>query len=301
MKRIFYINSFLIAAMLSFAATSCATDENTNENSDPEILLTENSTYGKILTDLEGNTLYFFSEDPTGETTCYDSCSSTWPTYYNSSIGANTVPDGLDASDFGTIDRTDGGKQTTYKGWPLYYFSGDNAAGETNGENVGSVWFVAKPDYSIMIAKGPLLGKNGNYYETTNYESYTVAASAVAEFYFTDADGNTLYAYQPDTSDTNTYSATDSASIWPVYAPDSTAILVPTGVSASDFGSVSVTPAYSGETVNQLTYKGWPMYYYSVDGPRGDVLGISVPSAPETQTGNVAIWPVFYTDTMTAP
>ena len=51
----------------------------------------------------------------------------------------------LKAEDFATIDREDGKKQTTYKGLPLYYFAGDKAASDTNGQGVKDVWTAAAP------------------------------------------------------------------------------------------------------------------------------------------------------------
>ncbi|MCR4308686.1 MAG: hypothetical protein NUW14_01475 [Deltaproteobacteria bacterium] len=38
-----------------------------------------------------------------------------------------------------------GKRQTTYKGWPLYYFAGDKAPGDVLGHAVGNVWFVVNP------------------------------------------------------------------------------------------------------------------------------------------------------------
>ena len=46
----------------------------------------------------------------------------------------------------GVITATDGSLQVTYDGRPLYYFAGDQAAGDTNGQDVGGVWFVASTD-----------------------------------------------------------------------------------------------------------------------------------------------------------
>jgi predicted lipoprotein with Yx(FWY)xxD motif len=50
-----------------------------------------------------------------------------------------------DGSLLGTIDRPDGSVQATYDGFPLYYFAGDAAPGDANGESVGGVWFIADP------------------------------------------------------------------------------------------------------------------------------------------------------------
>jgi predicted lipoprotein with Yx(FWY)xxD motif len=47
--------------------------------------------------------------------------------------------------DFGAITREDGKRQTTYKGWPLYYYAGDKAPGDVLGQGLGNVWFVANP------------------------------------------------------------------------------------------------------------------------------------------------------------
>ena len=43
-----------------------------------------------------------------------------------------------------TVPRTDGsGAQVSYNGDPLYYYAGDTAAGQTNGDGVGGVWHLA--------------------------------------------------------------------------------------------------------------------------------------------------------------
>ena len=35
--------------------------------------------------------------------------------------------------------------QVAYGGAPLYYYSLDKAAGDTKGQGVGDVWFIAQP------------------------------------------------------------------------------------------------------------------------------------------------------------
>src|SRR5687767_9001407 len=125
------------------------------------VTLQPSNTLGDILVDGNGKTLYFFTKDVSGESKCIDGCLSDWPVYY----APDLVPGaGIDAADFSTITRSDGTPQTAYKGWPLYYYAGDNAGGDTNGEAVGNVWFVAKPNYSIMLANAQLVGKDGKNY-----------------------------------------------------------------------------------------------------------------------------------------
>ncbi len=97
---------------------------------------------GNYLTDAKGMTLYWFAKDAAGTSNCNDGCLEKWPLYHRDSIAP---PAGVAASDFGTITRGDGQKQTTFRGWPLYYFVMDKAAGDTKGQGVKDVWFVIDP------------------------------------------------------------------------------------------------------------------------------------------------------------
>jgi predicted lipoprotein with Yx(FWY)xxD motif len=96
------------------------------------------SDLGDILVDGEGRTLYLFEPDAQGASTCYDSCESNWPPL----VGGASAGDGVDGSLLGTASRDDGSEQVTYDGWPLYYFAGDAAAGDTNGQGINDVWYV---------------------------------------------------------------------------------------------------------------------------------------------------------------
>lgn len=103
---------------------------------------TADSPLGTILVDSEGMTLYMFDNDSDGESVCYDDCAANWPPLE----GPVEAGDGVDASLLGTTERTDGTMQVTYAGMPLYYFAADQAAGDTNGQGVGDVWWVVQPD-----------------------------------------------------------------------------------------------------------------------------------------------------------
>lgn len=106
------------------------------------------SDLGSILVDSGGNTIYLFTQDAQGDSTCYDQCEAAWPVV----SAASAVGDGLDAGLLGSIERTDGTTQATYNGWPLYYFANDAAAGDTNGQGANDVWWVVGADGNAVQA-----------------------------------------------------------------------------------------------------------------------------------------------------
>jgi len=113
-----------------------------------------NPQYGQILTDANGMTLYYFLKDTPGNGTssCYGACIGLWPAFSAATI---QVSPPLQASDFGTINRTDGTTQTTYKGWPLYYYRNDTAPGDTNGYGFNKLWYVMAPTGVVTLAPTP--------------------------------------------------------------------------------------------------------------------------------------------------
>jgi predicted lipoprotein with Yx(FWY)xxD motif len=105
-------------------------------------VMTADSELGTILVDGEGRTLYVFTPDAQGPSTCEADCLAAWPAL----AGPAAAGEGADAALLGTATRADDGtEQVTYNGWPLYYFAQDAAAGDVNGQGVGDVWFVLDP------------------------------------------------------------------------------------------------------------------------------------------------------------
>jgi predicted lipoprotein with Yx(FWY)xxD motif len=99
-----------------------------------------------FLTDSSGRALYLWTPDTMTKSMCSGACATAWPPL--TAKGAPTAGTGATASDLGTISRSDGTKQVTYAGHPLYYFAGDTAAGQTNGEGsngFGAPWYVVAP------------------------------------------------------------------------------------------------------------------------------------------------------------
>ncbi len=106
-------------------------------------VLVADTELGGILTDADGNTIYFFANDTEGVSNCADDCLANWP-----AVEATGTPQGGDGvtAELGTIARDDGATQLTINGFPAYYFAGDAAPGDTNGQGVNDVWWVFGAD-----------------------------------------------------------------------------------------------------------------------------------------------------------
>jgi predicted lipoprotein with Yx(FWY)xxD motif len=92
----------------------------------------------RVLTNARGFTLYSFAPDTATASRCYGTCAAYWPPV----TGAATAGTGLPGKT-GTIQRTDGSRQLTYNGHPLYTYIGDSAPGQASGNNVnlnGGLW-----------------------------------------------------------------------------------------------------------------------------------------------------------------
>jgi predicted lipoprotein with Yx(FWY)xxD motif len=104
-----------------------------------------NSTLGWYLIAYNGMTLYTFTKDSNASSTCYGQCAVNWPPYIvGPEDNVANVKAGVSGKT-GTIIRADGSAQMTYNGMPLYFYASDTKSGDTTGQGVNKVWFVAKP------------------------------------------------------------------------------------------------------------------------------------------------------------
>ena len=92
-----------------------------------------------VLTTAKGLTVYTFAADTTpGKSSCYGGCAAYWPPVTGTASAAAGIP-----GTFGTITRTDGTKQVTWNGHPLYTYVGDHGPGTASGNNLnlnGGLW-----------------------------------------------------------------------------------------------------------------------------------------------------------------
>lgn len=117
-------------------------------------LKTAKGSKGIWLTNSAGRALYVYTKDKGKTSACYGECAKAWPPLTTTGpvtiSGQFTVP-----ADLGVTTRTDGTKQVTYGGHPLYYFAGDTAPDQTKGDGVGGIWFLVGPVANIMNGSTP--------------------------------------------------------------------------------------------------------------------------------------------------
>ena len=119
------------------------------------LLGTSSTPLGTILVDGQGRTVYEFASDSKNTSTCSGQCLSYWPLVSASSIVPSTLP-GVTGT-IGSITRTDGGKQLTINGLPLYTYAGDTAPGMTSGQGSigsGAKWWVVAPNGTPITSTG---------------------------------------------------------------------------------------------------------------------------------------------------
>jgi len=214
---------------------------------------TADNALGTLLVDADGKTLYVFVPDNAGDSTCYDACATAWPPLVTE--GDPAAGEGITATDLGTTARTDGATQVTFKGWPLYYFVADAAAGETKGQGLNDVWWVVGPDGTMIGA--PAAGGTGAAIATAENDLGTLLV---------DGEGKTLYVFVPDNAGAPTC-YDDCATAWPPLLTEGDPA-PGEGLTAGDFATAERT---DGGT--QVTFKGWPLYSFQNDAAAGDTNG----------------------------
>ena len=145
------LGSALLATACSAAAASPsapassapAAGSSASASTTGTVITTHAGSAGAFLTNGSGRTVYLWAKDGMNMSACSGACAAAWPPV--PATGTLTATGGAKASDLGTITRSDGTKQVTYDGHPLYYFVGDSAAGQTNGQasdNFGAQWWL---------------------------------------------------------------------------------------------------------------------------------------------------------------
>jgi predicted lipoprotein with Yx(FWY)xxD motif len=218
---------------------------------------------GKVLTDGKGMTLYAFKPDNAGDSTCYDNCAASWPPLLGDA--ASTVGSGLVAADLGTTTRKDGSTQVTFKGWPLYLFSGDKAAGDTNGQGLSDKWYVVDATGAMVgAAAAPAASAPAASAAAGSGVAVNVATTSLGDV-LVDGKGMTLYTYAADSGGKSACTG-DCLANWPAVIGDGAT--PGTGLDAEDFATIT-----RDDGARQITFYKMPLYTFAGDKAAGDVAG----------------------------
>jgi predicted lipoprotein with Yx(FWY)xxD motif len=135
--------SLLLAACGSSSSSSTTSSAagtqpaaQTSSPSSAAVVKTASNSLGTILVDSQGMTLYHLSGEVNGKFICTSSaCVGVWHPLIAPSSGALSG----EGVALGTVKRPEGTMQVTYKGTPLYTFTGDQQPGETKGQGIKDV------------------------------------------------------------------------------------------------------------------------------------------------------------------
>jgi predicted lipoprotein with Yx(FWY)xxD motif len=163
----------------------------------------------------------------------------------------------LDPTDIARFHRDDGAWQTTYKGHALYYRASELGTRDVTGDGVDERWFVAR-DYVVFLSAA---------------RKFTPAGGTTMDSSFlTDSFGRTLYIClddQPGTAISEAISSCDTScsAKRPAFAAAETARItrVPSLLDPSEL--------VRADGLQQLTYRGWPLYLYVGDVGAGSTEG----------------------------
>lgn len=120
---------------------------------------TAHTSVGTVVVDGAGRTLYLFAKDTGPTSTCAGACAADWPPFTARSMPA--TGGGVRASALALVKRSDGRRQVVLDGHPLYLYSGDQAAGQVNGQGLdayGAQWFAVSPGGTSITASAPSSG-----------------------------------------------------------------------------------------------------------------------------------------------
>lgn len=137
------------------SAASATTAPASASSATGTVIKTGSGSAGTFLTNATGRAVYLWMGDSTGKSNCTGACAGPWPPV--TATGKATASGGALASDLSTITRSDGSKQVVYDGHPLYFFSGDSGAGQTNGQGssaFGHKWWLVSPSGTAITGSG---------------------------------------------------------------------------------------------------------------------------------------------------
>jgi predicted lipoprotein with Yx(FWY)xxD motif len=243
---------------------------------------------GTVLTGNGGMTLYTWMKDTTpNASACTGQCAATWPPA-TVDAGQTPVAGAGVTGTLATFIRTDDSKtQVSYNGAALYYFSGDSAVGDANGQGKGGVWFVATPSGGAGGSPAPSTAASSpEASSASGTPTYTVdLVTGSSASYLTGKDGMSLYFYKKDSGSTSACTSSNCTTNWPPFTLKSGETV---GAGSTVTGTIATSARADGKL--QVTYNGQPVYFFAGDSQAGDTNGVGISpdwslASPKTKGG----------------
>ncbi|MGW6690433.1 SCO0930 family lipoprotein [Streptomyces sp. NPDC054961] len=241
-----------------------------------ELAVRDIANVGSVVTDSAGSALYRFDKDTAQppKSSCDGSCATTWPAVPADDAKASA---GIDAGALGEVERSDGTRQLTIGGWPVYRYAKDTKAGEAKGEGVGGTWHAVAPDGKKAAdgkAAGGTAGSGmagsgmaGHGKAGGTGDALSLAADAKLGKLLVDSEGRTLYRFDKDSAWPMKFGCLDAClNTWKPAAPVEKEKV--SGIPADLVGSVK-----RPDGSQQLTIDCWPVYLFTGDTAPGQTNG----------------------------
>ncbi|QEV21539.1 SCO0930 family lipoprotein [Streptomyces alboniger] len=237
-----------------------------------QLAVWDSKKLGKVVTDSEGFTLYRFDKDTAQppKSNCDAACLKAWPAV--AADGAKAAP-GVDASLLGEVTTTDGTKQLTIDGWPMYRFAKDAKPGDAKGQGVGGTWYAAAPDgKKASAAPAEKAPEEAAPEETAPADPAGLSTRKDPKLgeIVVDKNGMTVYRFTKDSAwpiKSNCVGA--CAEKWPAVAP----VDKSDAVGIKKKGYMTYDRPDGGK---QQTIDCWPLYTFAGDKKAGDTNGQGV-------------------------
>jgi predicted lipoprotein with Yx(FWY)xxD motif len=135
----------------SSTATTTASSPATTTAASGVAINAAQTPLGTMIVNSQGRTLYHFTKDSATQIACTGNCAVTWPPVTVPSGEQPKAGSGVTGT-LSVVKRPDGTQQVAVNGLPLYMFSGDTKAGDTNGQGFGGLWFALMANGSSVSA-----------------------------------------------------------------------------------------------------------------------------------------------------
>lgn len=127
------VSGLLISGLVGIGGSSFENSAGASTHSESVVKILTTANYGRILVTMTGRTLYTFARDVRNHSNCIARCATTWPPLI---LRQGLTPVGLGVSGLGSIVRSNGERQVTFRGLPLYRFVSDRRSGQISGQGV---------------------------------------------------------------------------------------------------------------------------------------------------------------------